>query len=647
MKYVVPIIIFVILIISLTSYKITNSNAGELNDLDSSAPVVTDKYWEPLRGVALGGSITSFWFIDYQRGWVAMSDGTLLQTHDGGITWEGNQWPFLNENQVYITSLQFILHGENKINGWAVSTNGGLLKTIDGNTWSVVDAPKALDVFVVDKDTIFIVIEYGKILRSDNGGISWNANNEISKNLKYNDPHPDYDFIHFGHKKGVVFFQTYNEWSIRTTLDNGLTWTTQIKELKNMSDKWFSIIREKESIFAYYGDELLYSSGSLNISEETINRLLKRQNKNSRFFSKLHRTYHIISKDFIVVKEQDRGRDRNIDIIRVSKDEATSWSRLFRTSRASDIYFHDKLSGWMVGSGGRVSKTNDGGESWTHTFLPTIQDNFYTVIFFDENNGWVGGGKYGDNYRGEGYIWRTEDGGKKWNLSTLVTNKFNQYKNQKIKDIVFQDKKNGWAVSHGLEKETVGDGYYGREYGRIFNTNDGGMVWNEVYFGMPLFSVDVKNNIILASGNGWLRSDQENQWIEIEGPGVMLDVSFINDNNVLSVGEQADCYLSVDAGKRFRSIKDKSFERKHLYVVEFADDSIGWMGGWISGDGNHYGIFKTTDGGISWEPSIVKSMEHAFYLPFAWKGITVVDLDHAWIISENNILTLRSTDSNK
>ncbi len=55
-----------------------------------------------------------------------------------------------------------------------------------------------------------------------------------------------------------------------------------------------------------------------------------------------------------------------------------------------DIYFVDANTGWLVGSGGMILHTKDGGDTWDIQENPT-RAWFETVFFVDANNGWAGG----------------------------------------------------------------------------------------------------------------------------------------------------------------------------------------------------------------------------------------------------------------
>ena len=112
---------------------------------------------------------------------------------------------------------------------------------------------------------------------------------------------------------------------------------------------------------------------------------------------------------------------------------------------AKQIFFSDLLNGWVVGKGGLIMKTVDGGTHWsnvTHTGQVSNSSN-KSVFFLNANQGWISGGN--DNTEGIGtrYVLATTDGGTSWTIQpTLVTND--------IFSLSFWDANHGWLTSdHG------------------------------------------------------------------------------------------------------------------------------------------------------------------------------------------------------
>ncbi|RLD73342.1 MAG: hypothetical protein DRI87_04220 [Bacteroidetes bacterium] len=75
----------------------------------------------------------------------------------------------------------------------------------------------------------------------------------------------------------------------------------------------------------------------------------------------------------------------------------------------SDIHFINNQEGWVVGDGGIIGRTSNGGAAWITQTNPDTQDrSLYGVFFLDSNNGWaVGIG---------GIILHTIDAGTIWTI---------------------------------------------------------------------------------------------------------------------------------------------------------------------------------------------------------------------------------------
>lgn len=113
-----------------------------------------------------------------------------------------------------------------------------------------------------------------------------------------------------------------------------------------------------------------------------------------------------------------------------------------------EVFFVNDTTGWVVAAHGYVIKTEDAGETWTEqTGLPN--ETLYSIFMLDENNGVIGGA---DNT-----LYYTTDGGTTWNLSTFTVDG-----EQDINGVFFFDATHGWAVGQN---------------GVIQFTADGGATW--------------------------------------------------------------------------------------------------------------------------------------------------------------------------
>jgi len=159
------------------------------------------------------------------------------------------------------------------------------------------------------------------------------------------------------------------------------------------------------------------------------------------------------------------GGSHNIEggIIGSTDDGGLSWrfrSGLVRTTasqhlfRFNAVWFTDERNGVIVGSGGAILRTVDGGEHWhTVRWGPRVSSHLFDVYFVDSLHGWA---------VGLGGVLRTVDGGERWapalraNAESVRVTGF---------AIHFLD------LQHGI---VVGSA------GQIRRTTDGGYTWTHV-----------------------------------------------------------------------------------------------------------------------------------------------------------------------
>ena len=74
-----------------------------------------------------------------------------------------------------------------------------------------------------------------------------------------------------------------------------------------------------------------------------------------------------------------------------TRDRGASWERieLNATAPLRDIYLSAK-HGWIVGVGGTIFETTDGGQTWTQQSSPTEGD-LACLFFLSSKRGWAGG----------------------------------------------------------------------------------------------------------------------------------------------------------------------------------------------------------------------------------------------------------------
>jgi photosystem II stability/assembly factor-like uncharacterized protein len=182
-----------------------------------------------------------------------------------------------------------------------------------------------------------------------------------------------------------------------------------------------------------------------------------------------------------------------------TQDAGQTWSRIFtplNKYEINSITFLNKLVGFCVGVN-VIYKTVDGGQSWTENQVNNLSGNMMKIKFKDSQNGFIvclfdkilkttdagttwqitspnkNSGYYSvstsneQSYvSGQGKILKSVDNGVSWN--TLANSPSDIY------DIHFTTEKIGYAFGRG----NYSGGDFGRSYGSMYCTDNGGVTWN-------------------------------------------------------------------------------------------------------------------------------------------------------------------------
>lgn len=230
-------------------------------------------------------------------------------------------------------------------------------------------------------------------------------------------------------------------------------------------------------------------------------------------------------------------------------------------------YFFDAQTGWIVGAGGTILKTTNGGNTWS-SVSTTITSALYAVFFYDASNGWICG------YAGK--ILRTSDGGATWSPQSLG------------------------IISSGILKDvfftSASTGYIAGTYG-VYKTTDGGSTWtlSHTSNSSQINAVRFKD-----AANGWsvglngkirVTSDGGASWTQVNTSSSddYYDMCFAG-NKTFVVGFKAEVLSSTNNGSSFSSLSTVS----DIHAIRFLDNNTGWFCG-SSGK-----IYFSNDAGNTW-----------------------------------------------
>ncbi len=283
----------------------------------------------------------------------------------------------------------------------------------------------------------------------------------------------------------------------------------------------------------------------------------------------------------------------------------------------NDVHFADECTGWIVGDKGTILKTLSGGNQW-FSIYDSLYYNFKACFAQDRERIWVVGDGteflsvppyYNQTFK----ILHSSDGGKQWEtvLDGLdwVTDTL-RYHEFALRDISFPSETVGWAAG---------------DSGLLVRSTDGGIHW-EVQ--PPPTEHHIETIQFLDESVGYLSG------------GILHfnDIPYPFD----STFSHGIIMKTVDGGAHWEAVFDDSVK---IHQIHFLDAQTGWAIGtaaWMRmpyGVGRAQYIYKTTDGGQSWQHGLFNG---GIEMPSGYR-IHFVTADLGFVASEHRPL-LRSTD---
>ncbi|MEK6702524.1 MAG: YCF48-related protein [Planctomycetota bacterium] len=306
----------------------------------------------------------------------------------------------------------------------------------------------------------------------------------------------------------------------------------------------------------------------------------------------------------------------------------------------SSACFLDSQKGFACGGMKMLSRTLDGGSTWTPISLPGFQsDQLYNVQFFDASVGIVCGNPGGYRTTNGGATWtqvptflqgswyfqdfvsatagfagcngailRTTDAGATWELRSGVPNC------PSMTGMDFLDANVGFA-SGGLPSHEVG----------VFKTNNAGLSWT---LKLPVASDDViylsPGVLLAATVDGvWRSDDAGNTWAPTGAvvPTGMVDLEKVDASTGVGVSGKGDIWRTSDAGFTWDRMWVGEGDLPSDWAVKFSTPLLGTVVGGPSL------IYATHDGGLTWTRATRGASFNAYGLA-APSNDTVITVGH-------------------
>ncbi|OFY70180.1 MAG: hypothetical protein A3G23_08505 [Bacteroidetes bacterium RIFCSPLOWO2_12_FULL_37_12] len=523
----------------------------------------------------------------------------FLRTQDGG-----NIWDTLNIGNRVISSISFVNDSVGFIGGSYYNfPYNFLFKTVNkGNSWDTITLPQSNNlqtIYFINKDTGLIFMN-GYIFRTFNGGVSW---------LSYYEPNYLYMYSVACLTKDTLF-AVGEGGLVLQTVNGGAQWDPISKN--NVNDL---------VDISFPSDSVGYAVGNANVFLKTTDGGLTWNKVNATNFINNPVSLHFISEDTGFVTGY-------AGLLLKTIDGGMNWANLNSGTPyyLGDITFTSKLRGFAVGGSsqdslGVVSKTEDGGATWTSNII--AKDFFMAVDFPTQSTGYIVGGYTTSQ------IYKSMDGGMNW------------------AKLSFPDSTQIAAV-HFIN-DTVG---FISVYNKgIYKTTNGGITWKASTASYPSDIFFVNDSTGYSTGGyGFIYKtiDQgENWFIQSSPTNLSLNkIYFTNQQNGVICGADGAILYTSNSGKKCNPVKFSASDTSFCtpgYNIQFnswdsGQDNYSWKKNGIQWgtykNGNltfdSAGIFKITL--VESSPECVDSANlliYAFKTPSAsfesqkWDAVTV------------------------
>lgn len=518
--------------------------------LDSSSGTWPDPWWPKIERWmrtgpdTLGGRFNFVQFRDADRG-IALGQGLIVRTVDGGTTWE----PQRIGRQAALRSAVFL----DSLRGFIAGDSGVLLKTTDGGLgWRQVSFPvrNPLKFLAFPRTGVGFAIGRGIFLSTD-GGETWKPLPGLESSSGY--------FIHFF--DGTTGVAALDDGGILRTTDGGSSWSAV--RVGSPGGKMRAGDAVDASTLVLVGD-----SGSILHSPDS-----------GRSWSRSvepHRN-HFTSVDFAdgamgyAMGRNPWTHTESGNLYR-TRDGGLTWEIIRDTHGPADaISFPDTAIGYAVGGNGSLLKTVNGGLSWLPSAVFALSDVMSTWFPTRTTGVAVGFG-----------IFKTQDGGGSWRRVPVAGHPTGL---PYLQAVQFIDP--ATAIAAGSD-------------GKMFKTWNAGDDWSEIPSGTQkrlkaLHFLDGQVGFAVGEGGVFLKTaDAGVHWdAAVIARQTLNSVFFTDASTGYAAGDSSTLLKTTDGGAHWTALSTDSYLTSWS-AVHFLNDSVGMLAA-------PAGLFRTADAGKTWQ----------------------------------------------
>lgn len=506
------------------------SNGGKI--LKTEDATATTPVWTDVTPASVG-AVEGWDFIDLNTGFAYTSTGTVLKTIDGGISWSSLAF------SPAVTGIKDIFFTDAN-HGFVAGLDGKIYRTADGGNSAWIEQsginPAPLNGAYTESASVsYLVGQDGTLIKKDAAGSQMQS---ISTNTTLNDFHSG---MAVG-DDGLTIAANGSYWTV-SSLSGALAGTdlTAVTEaatgvyyatgkggkiLKNSAGSW----TEEVSGTAHDLCELAFNGSTLGLAVGKSGSIVRYNGTSWTNVSQIAslelnascrvpgtNTGYVVGNGGTIMKTTDGGKTWT------SQNSGT-------TLNLNGIYFLDALTGAAVGNGGKVLRTTDGGSTWTA--VTSGASAHLHDVHLSGNKGVIAGEG--------GTILRTTDAGASWLSETSST-----LTSAVLKSVFMTDENTAYiAGAAGTMVKSIngGDSWVGLKKSGTENWTDAAL--NEIYF------TDALTGYAVGSGGTILKTLNKGETWMLQSSGVASNVEL---SGITQMGEGA--IFSGSAGT-VRSLAD-------------------------------------------------------------------------------------------
>jgi photosystem II stability/assembly factor-like uncharacterized protein len=275
------------------------------------------------------------------------------------------------------------------------------------------------DIYFINEKKGWITGSDGTFLETADGGINWRQANKFTsdtiRQVYFSDEQTGWLLCERSIYNRGSYFPSY----ILQTSDGGANWE-KLEFAKEGRERIAKIIFNEKGVALAFGE-----GGALFALEDD-----KKTWRKTPFFIK----YLLL--DGLFTNESNGSIVGAGGSILFTEDGGLSWNKanIFgdKSAKLHSVFFINQRMGWSAGAGGRILQTLSGGKTWREQTSGTTA-NLNDIFFTDTAEGWAIGDK--------GTILHTKTAGNIWNP-------VNSNAKHKLEKITFVGSK-GWAIGFG------------------------------------------------------------------------------------------------------------------------------------------------------------------------------------------------------